>query len=41
MFFFLKDSKDFYKISDLEYKESVEINNQDYNEITAIIRGKK
>ncbi|ERK51769.1 hypothetical protein [Leptotrichia sp. oral taxon 879] len=39
--FFLKDSKDFYKISDLEYKERDKINNQDYNEITAIIRGKK
>lgn len=39
--FFLKDSKDFYKISDLEYKERDKINNQDYNEITAIICGKK
>ena len=39
--FFLNDVKEFYKISELEYKESDEINNQDYNEITAIIRGKK
>ena len=31
----------FSKISELEYKESNEINNQDYNEITAIICGKK
>ena len=41
MFFFLNDVKEFYEISELEYKESNEINNQDYNEITAIIRGKK
>ena len=39
--FFLNDVKEFYEISELEYKESDEINNQDYNEITAIIRGKK
>ena len=39
--FFLNDVKEFYEISELEYKESNEINNQDYNEITAIIRGKK
>ena len=41
MFFFLNDVKEFYEISELEYKESDEINNQDYNEITAIICGKK
>ena len=39
--FFLNDVKEFYEISELEYKESDEINNQDYNEITAIICGKK
>ena len=39
--FFLNDVKEFYGISELEYKESDEINNQDYNEITAIICGKK
>ena len=39
--FFLNDVKEFYEISELEYKESDEINNQDYDEITAIIRGKK
>ena len=39
--FFLNDVKEFYEISELEYKESNEINNQDYNEITAIICGKK
>ena len=39
--FFLNDIKEFYEISELEYKESDEINNQDYNEITAIICGKK
>ena len=39
--FFLNDVKEFYEISELEYKERDKINNQDYNEITAIIRGKK
>ena len=39
--FFLNDVKEFYEISELEYKESNEINNQDYNQITAIICGKK
>ena len=39
--FFLNDVKEFYEISELEYKESDEINNQDYNEITAIVCGKK
>ena len=39
--FFLNDVKEFYGISELEYKESDEISNQDYNEITAIICGKK
>ena len=39
--FFLNNAKEFYEISELEYKERDEINNQDYNEITAIICGKK
>lgn len=39
--FFLNDVKEFYEISELEYKESNEINNQDYNKITAIICGEK
>ena len=39
--FFLNDVKEFYEISELEYKERDKINNQDYNEITAIICGKK
>lgn len=39
--FFLNDVKEFYEISELEYKERDKINNQDYNEITAIVCGKK